>query len=289
MPLRAAGASPPRPARAPEQVGERDRADRAGERGRRRQGQARAGHDHDGGTEPGPGGDAEQVRVGQRVAEDALVGGAAAGQHRADEDAEHDPGQPDLPDDRRVERGNRDVRMPGQVGRDRLEHLRHRQAGRPDGHPDDDGDDSSAAVADRDRPARPDPAGPGRRPAASRFGRTVRPILRSACTGAGTGRPAPAPGSGPVAGRLPGAAAPGRATWRWPRRWVSLSRDSGLDAGCDRLQQVHDPRPPARGDVGVEHDDVLVLDCRQHGPAGPALTVAASWPPPVLPVSDRMM
>ena len=49
---------------------------------------------------PAPAADAEQVRVGQRVAEHALVAAAGQGEHRADQQPEHDPGQAQLGDDR---------------------------------------------------------------------------------------------------------------------------------------------------------------------------------------------
>ena len=51
------------------------------------------------GTETGACGDAEQVRIGERIAERSLIRGAAHGQRRTDEKAEHHAGQPDLFDD----------------------------------------------------------------------------------------------------------------------------------------------------------------------------------------------
>ncbi len=93
-----------RAGRPPDRVRGRDGDGPAGERGRRQDGliveAARQVDDRDRRPEPGPGGDAEQVRVGERIAEDALVRGAGHRQHRADERAEHDARQPDVPEDR---------------------------------------------------------------------------------------------------------------------------------------------------------------------------------------------
>ena len=76
------------PAAAPEHVGEPDPAQRTGER-RKRHANSRPAtvpgeNDHDGGAEPGPGRRAEQVRVGERVAEHALVCRAGNGERAAD-------------------------------------------------------------------------------------------------------------------------------------------------------------------------------------------------------------
>ena len=60
-------------------------------------------HDRDRGTEARPGRDAEQVRVGERVAEDPLVGAAGHGQRPADEERQHDPRGAQRPDDDVVE------------------------------------------------------------------------------------------------------------------------------------------------------------------------------------------
>ena len=86
---------PRRPDGGAHRVGERHRPHRTGEGGERAGAGARAAarHDDGGGPEPGTRRHAEQVRVGQRVAEDPLVGGAAPGQHGADQSAEHDPGR----------------------------------------------------------------------------------------------------------------------------------------------------------------------------------------------------
>ena len=53
----------------------------------------------DGDAEPGAGGDAEQVRVGERVAERRLVAAAGRGEDGPDEPGQHDAGQADLGDD----------------------------------------------------------------------------------------------------------------------------------------------------------------------------------------------
>ena len=53
-------------------------------------------------AEAGAGRDAEQVRVGERVAEDALVGRAGEREHAADEQPEHDARRAKLPEDRAV-------------------------------------------------------------------------------------------------------------------------------------------------------------------------------------------
>jgi hypothetical protein len=56
------------------------------------------------GPQPCSGGHAEEVRVGQCVAEHPLVGRPSCGQHGSDQTPQHDPGHPDLPQDRRVQR-----------------------------------------------------------------------------------------------------------------------------------------------------------------------------------------
>ena len=55
--------------------------------------------DRDGRAEARPGRDAEQVRIGERVPEDALVRGPCDREHRADERGEDDPRHADLPQD----------------------------------------------------------------------------------------------------------------------------------------------------------------------------------------------
>ena len=75
--------------------------------------------DRDRRAEAGAGGDAEQVRVGERVPEDALVRGAGDRQHRADQRAEHDPRQPDVPEDRLLGRRERRVHVQERKPRDR--------------------------------------------------------------------------------------------------------------------------------------------------------------------------
>ena len=81
----------------------REREDECAARGTGSTGQsavdAASDREHDRRPEPGTGGDAEQVRVDERVAEHALVAGPGERQHRADEPAEHDPRHADLPDD----------------------------------------------------------------------------------------------------------------------------------------------------------------------------------------------
>ena len=74
------------------------RADEGGQRhdAERPEGLRRGVGDDQRRAEPGAGGRAEQVRVGQRVAEDALVGGAGDRQPGADQGGEHHPRQPQL-------------------------------------------------------------------------------------------------------------------------------------------------------------------------------------------------
>ncbi|CAM5694295.1 hypothetical protein SCALM49S_06533 [Streptomyces californicus] len=68
-----------------------------------------------------PGGDAEEEGVGELVADEGLENGADDGQSGADDDAEEDPGQPDVQDDR-AERAR--LRPPGQD----VDHLAGRDA-----------------------------------------------------------------------------------------------------------------------------------------------------------------
>ena len=126
-----------RPGARSERVGDRDGQGRARERGGRQQRRAAARDDHDGGAQAAARGHPEQVRVGQRVAEHPLVRGAAAGQHGADDGAQHHPGQPDLPDDGGVDGGHAGHRVPGQLRGQRAGHRGQRQPGRPDPHPEE--------------------------------------------------------------------------------------------------------------------------------------------------------
>ncbi len=126
-----------------ERVRQGDRRDAAAERRNGKQGEAAAADDHRRGAQTRPRGDAEQVRIGQRVAEHSLVGGAAASQHRADKRAKHYPGQPDLPDDRRVKRRRRDSRMPGQMSGERVGDRAKRYGDRADGDPGDQRDEQN--------------------------------------------------------------------------------------------------------------------------------------------------
>ena len=65
---------------------------------------ADTGDDRERRAEAGAGGDAQQVRVGQRVAEHALVAGARTGEEAADQEPEHDARRPDVPQDRPLRR-----------------------------------------------------------------------------------------------------------------------------------------------------------------------------------------
>ena len=78
--------------------------------------------DRDRRAEPGAGRDAEQVRIGERVAEDALVRRAGEREHAADERAEHDPGRAELPEDRLLHRAERRVHV-------QERHVRQRRIG----------------------------------------------------------------------------------------------------------------------------------------------------------------
>ena len=157
-----AGAAADPGARA-QQIGDRDGERRAGERSGRQQLRAAARDDHDGGPETAARGHPEQVRIGQRVAEHALVSGAATGQHGADQGAEHDPGQPELPDDVGVDGRHPERRMPRQqLGEQRPDHDRQGQPGRADGHPGQQGGDQHGG-GHRDRAPGTDPGQRGQR------------------------------------------------------------------------------------------------------------------------------
>ena len=119
-------ARPRRAGGAAERVGDDDRGDRAGERGERhdraRPGRGDAVDDRERRPEPRAARDAEQVRVGERVAEDALVGGAGDGEHAADERREHDPRRAQLPEHRVLDRVERRVHVQERdVGERRLD------------------------------------------------------------------------------------------------------------------------------------------------------------------------
>ena len=92
-------------ARASEPVGEPDAADGPEERSDRHGHLDRAGgavRHGDRRAEPRAGGRAEQVRVGERVAEDRLVGRAGCRERRPDEPAHDHPREPQVPEDRRL-------------------------------------------------------------------------------------------------------------------------------------------------------------------------------------------
>src|SRR4026209_434026 len=108
--------------------------------------------------EAGPRRDAEQIRVGEWVAEDALVRGAGEREHRADERREHHARHADLPDDRllgRRERGRDAGHV--QTGSRRLEDRADTEVDRPRENPDRERDEK-----ERDRGARPDRRQPPR-------------------------------------------------------------------------------------------------------------------------------
>ena len=96
----------------------------------------RAERDRARGAEARAGGGAEQVRIGERVAEHALVGAAGHPEHPADHQPEHDARQPQLVEDERVRRrqavADRDER---QVVRQLVQHASRRQLDRPHEQP----------------------------------------------------------------------------------------------------------------------------------------------------------
>ena len=106
--------------RRPHHVGERDRTHRAGEgsQGQELGESLRPRHDDRGGPEPRSRRHAQEVRIGQGIAEHSLERGSASGQHGPHQAAEHDPREPDLPQDvgvdatdARMEVQQRDVRQ----------------------------------------------------------------------------------------------------------------------------------------------------------------------------------
>ena len=139
------------------------------------------------------GGDAEEVRIGERVAEDALVRRAGEREHRADERGEDHARHADLPQDRLL--GRRERRRDAgdvQARCGRLEHGSDPEVDRPGEHADRERHEQ-----ERDRRARP-----GRRqPARANVGDVLR------CDGHGaTGAAARAPTTS--RGRSSRAAAP---------------------------------------------------------------------------------
>src|SRR5207248_307238 len=97
--------------------------------------------------------DAEQVRVGERVAEHALIGGACDREHPADERGEHDARRANLPHDGRFDATQR------RVGVDEREMRERGDGDRPesDGHRADaeSDDDRSGEERERAEPRRP--------------------------------------------------------------------------------------------------------------------------------------
>jgi hypothetical protein len=98
----------------------------------------------------------EQVRVGERVPEDALVGRAGRGEHGADEEPERDSGGPQLPENRVL--GRRERRLHAEEG-DVAEHFAgDRDDAEVDG-PEREAEQGGEHDEDRSgqRPARRDP------------------------------------------------------------------------------------------------------------------------------------
>ena len=123
------------PRRAADRVREHDRDGAADERG---DGQhplpaqpVREVRDRDRRAEPGAGGDAEEVRIRERIAEDALVGRAREREHRADERGEDDARHADLPEDRLLGRGERRRDAGNAEPRRRSTRAPPRRRGRP--------------------------------------------------------------------------------------------------------------------------------------------------------------
>ena len=123
--------------RAPDDIGERDRRRAADERGEREQvvapGAARAVDEGERRAEAGAGRHAEQVRVGERVAERPLVGRAGDREQPADEQPMTTRGGADLPEDRRVGLGEPRVHAEERHVRGELaRHRRVAEVGRAD-------------------------------------------------------------------------------------------------------------------------------------------------------------
>ena len=82
---------------------------------------------------------AEQIRVAQRVPEDALIRGSGDREHPADERGERDPGRSQLPEHRMVDRSERLVHVQEREGRERrAEDRADADVDRPDREPDRD-------------------------------------------------------------------------------------------------------------------------------------------------------
>ena len=134
------------PAEVARRVRHRDGQQRSGECGKRNRVEgagpvAQIVGDGERRTEPCTGGDAEQVGVGQRVAEGGLIGGAAHRQSGSHEQPEHDAWQPDPRHDGGVRVA--EPRLDGHR-RQRIEQFHHhpmsRDADGPDGQPGADRD-----------------------------------------------------------------------------------------------------------------------------------------------------
>ena len=124
--------------------GERDRAERRGGREPR--------HDGDRGTQPGAGRHAEQIRVGQRIAEDPLVRRPGHGEHGAYEETKHHTRQPQLPDDQSLLMGQAAVQVdPRDVVEDAENGATGSDGGRADDETEQGGDEH------RRRPAQSPP------------------------------------------------------------------------------------------------------------------------------------
>ena len=177
------------PCRAADGVGEHHRDRSADERRDRKHalsaqpvGQVR---DRDRRAEAGAGRDAEEVRIRERIAEDALVRRARDREHRADERREDDPRHADLPEDRLLGRRER-RREAGDVEacRRRLEHGADAEVDRPDEHADRERHEQ-----ERDRGARPGRrSGRGREPRRRAPLRPTRRYWRSRARAAETAR-----------------------------------------------------------------------------------------------------
>ena len=173
----------PAPAhRAAEEVRDADPERRAGEGGDRAQVEpavaAEVVGDHDRRAEPGAGRRPEQVRVGERVPEDALVGGAGRGEHGADEEPERDPRRAQLPEDRVL--GRRERRLDAEEG-DVAEHLAGDRGDAEVDRPEREAEQRREHDEDAggQRPARRDPAErllrPGREDRPEPAGAPLRP------------------------------------------------------------------------------------------------------------------
>ena len=112
---------------------------------------AREIRDRERGAETSAGCDAEEIGIGERVVEDALVSRARDGEHAAHERGEHDPGDSELPEDRLlrcVER--RRVHQP-ESSEDRADGIADTDVERSREDPEDDRDDEEAGRRQRPR------------------------------------------------------------------------------------------------------------------------------------------